>query len=202
MPTGRRSPRAVTYINQVGCRASAPVHAPPACAVRLGCERPLRVPLRAPGLVRVPLGHGDEGSDDRRVSHGNGLRARCRRADRPGHRARRQRRRHRNGPGPRELAGRRRARRRVSETNPQLAGPATTDGDGRYTISNLIVGSISVRAVKGATIGSGTTRIQRAARRRRSTSRSTPASSASAAPFASSRTGCCRRCPACTSPTA
>lgn len=50
----------------------------------------------------------------------------------------------------------------ASDTDPRLVGQAGTDGDGRYTIGNLLVGAIGVRALKGQAMGSGATRIPRA----------------------------------------
>lgn len=50
----------------------------------------------------------------------------------------------------------------VSGTDPQVGGSATTDADGRYIIEGITVGPVSVKAVKGASLGRSTGRIDRA----------------------------------------
>jgi hypothetical protein len=50
----------------------------------------------------------------------------------------------------------------VSGTDPQVGGTATTDADGRYLIEGITVGPVSVKAVKGASLGRGAGRIDRA----------------------------------------
>ena len=50
----------------------------------------------------------------------------------------------------------------VSTTDPQSGGVATTDGDGRYTVYDLVVGPISVKAARGIAAGANSGRIARA----------------------------------------
>lgn len=50
----------------------------------------------------------------------------------------------------------------VSGTDPQVGGTATTDVNGQYHIEGITVGPVSVKAVKGASLGRGTGRIDRA----------------------------------------
>jgi len=50
----------------------------------------------------------------------------------------------------------------VSQTDPQVGGVATTDGDGRYTVYGITVGQVSVRAAKGTGVGQNSGNIPRA----------------------------------------
>ena len=50
----------------------------------------------------------------------------------------------------------------VSLLDPQYSGRATSDGAGRFTIADLAVGGISLRALKGVSVGSATAQIPRA----------------------------------------
>ncbi|MCU1347593.1 MAG: LamG domain protein jellyroll fold domain protein, partial [Acidobacteria bacterium] len=50
----------------------------------------------------------------------------------------------------------------VSDTDPQVGGTATTDVGGNYSISGITVGGVHVTASKGASVGRGAGRIDRA----------------------------------------
>ena len=50
----------------------------------------------------------------------------------------------------------------ISQTDTQSGGSAMTDTEGRYRIDGIVVGPVSVRAVKGASLGRSSGRIDRA----------------------------------------
>jgi hypothetical protein len=50
----------------------------------------------------------------------------------------------------------------VSQTDPQVGGVATTDGDGRYVVYGITVGQVTVRAAKGTGVGQTSGNIPRA----------------------------------------
>ena len=50
----------------------------------------------------------------------------------------------------------------VSVLDPRVGGGATTDGDGRYTITGITVGAVTVKAAKGSNVGTATAQIGRA----------------------------------------
>jgi len=49
-----------------------------------------------------------------------------------------------------------------SGTDPRVGGNATTDAEGRYTINGMTVGTVTVRAAKGLSIGQAAGRVERA----------------------------------------
>jgi PA14 domain-containing protein/chitobiase/beta-hexosaminidase-like protein/Big-like domain-containing protein/carboxypeptidase family protein len=49
-----------------------------------------------------------------------------------------------------------------SGTDPRVGGNATTDAEGRYTINGMTVGTVTVRAAKGLSVGQAAGRVERA----------------------------------------